>query len=193
MVEIQDSAHTVAQGFTKVSRPDPERRIRIAVKLNPAESVAEAADRCGSTFPLDRSVLPAVPLGSTETAVSAMVEHLHGCGFSVVEASARMRLVVAEGPISSVPCAFHVELMSFARSDGSDEHLSNDRNISLPESLKDKVAVIAGLDTRVLAQRPNAVEPVGDGSPGLPIADVIRAYNFREEPESTNALPPWCW
>jgi subtilase family serine protease len=119
--------------------------------------------------------------------VRAVESFLTGAGFTGVHASVQDDYVAGTAPVSGIERVFAVRLRRYATGSvgGSSTVVSNDRDLSIPASLRSDVLAVTGLDSA----RPEAADPAA-GAVSRP-ASPAGASSFRASARPADCSRYW--
>ena len=182
-VTIPGNVAPALQDATYVSRSDPNAEMTIVVGLK-RHNEAEFVDLLNRLYDAEspdyhRWITPTdflAKFSPSQADVDAMRQHLESHGLTVKRVSDNRVLVQATGTVAQIEEAFAVNINVYQL--GTETHYSNDRNPSVPSSLKDVVESVVGLsslETMHHASNFDAVPPSTITYTPLQIASI---YNF---------------
>jgi kumamolisin len=183
-VTIDGNVAPALQDATFVSHSDPNATLTIVVglKLHNEAEFAALLNRLydGTSADYHRWIRPSEFLARfspSQSDVDAVRQHLESHGLTVKRVSDNRVLVQATGTVAQIEEAFAVNINVYKL--GTETHYSNDRNPSVPSSLKDVVQSVTGLSSLETMRHASNFEPVSASTEvtytPLEIASI---YNF---------------
>ena len=167
---IKGSERQPVHGATLIGPANPAERLEVSVLLRPnATSDLQArVERLSqgdySVAPLSREAL-AASHGASASDIAAVERFAATHHLAVVNTSASRRTIVLSGTVADFEDAFGVSLKNYEHPAGA--YRGREGAVSLPDTLKDIVQAVLGLDNRPQARahfRPSA-HPAGGAAP----------------------------
>jgi len=183
-VTIPDNVAPALQDATFMSRSDPKAALTIVVglKLHNEAEFADLLDRLYDSNSPDyhRWITPADFLGRfspSQADVEAVRQYLESHGLATKRVSDNRVLVQATGTVAQIEEAFAININVYQL--GTETHYSNDRNPSVPSSLKDVVESVAGLSSlETMHHGSNFNKPVPVSGIFYTPLQIATIYNF---------------
>jgi len=189
-VTIQGNVAPALQDATYVSHSDPNAVLSIVVGLK-RHNEAEFADLLNRIYDADspdyhRWITPAdflAKFSPSQSDVDAVRQHLESHGLAVKRVSDNRVLVQATGTGAQIEEAFAININVYKL--GTETHFSNDRNPSVPSSLKDVVESVTGLSSLETMHHASNFAPVPASEVTYTPLQIASMYNF---PSRLNAF-----
>lgn len=182
-VMIEGNVAPALQDATYVSPSDPGAVLTIVVGLK-RHNEAEFTDLLNRLYDADSSdyhrwITPAdflAKFSPSQADVDAVRQHLESHGLTVKRVSDNRVLVQATGTGAQIEEAFAVNINVYKV--GTETHYSNDRNPSVPSTLKDVVESVAGLSSLETMHHASNFEPVPASEVTYTPLQIASIYNF---------------
>ena len=182
-VMIEGNVAPALQDATYVSPSDPGAVLTIVVGLK-RHNEAEFTDLLNRLYDADSSdyhrwITPAdflAKFSPSQADVDAVRQHLESHGLTVKHVSDNRVLVQATGTVAQIEEAFAININVYQL--GTETHYSNDRNPSVPSSLKDVVESVAGLSSLETMHHGSNFEPVPASEVTYTPLQIASIYNF---------------
>jgi subtilase family serine protease len=180
---IQGNVAPALQDATYVSPSDPNAVLTIVVGLN-RHNEAEFADLLDRLYDADspdyhRWITPADFLSKfspSQADVDAVRQHLESHGLALKLVSDNRVMVQATGTVAQIEEAFAININVYKL--GSETHFSNDRNPSVPSSLKDVVESVTGLTSLETMHHASNFENLAPQTISYTPPEIATIYNF---------------
>lgn len=188
--EVEGSEHAAPRG-THIGPAHRNERTSVTLHLrsnpNEPQSLADAIDdiyvrKQRRPMEYDEYVRR---YGSTDTDLNAVRDFVDSKGLELVEASSAKNIVTVEGTAEELEKAFGVKLESYT--DQGQEYHTHAGNASLPESLRDVVQGVIGLDNRPFAHPHNRYSKAAPRAANGPTA-ISKRYKFPQGVDYSRAL-----
>jgi kumamolisin len=182
-VTIQGNVAPALQDAAYVSHSDPNAVLTIVVGLK-RHNEAEFTDLLNRLYDADspdyhRWMTPAdflAKFSPSQADVDAVRQHLESHGLTVKLVSDNRVLVQATGTVAQIEEAFAIDINVYKV--GTETHYSNDRNPSVPSSLKDVAESVAGLSSLETMHHASDFEPVPASEVTYTPLEIATIYNF---------------
>jgi subtilase family serine protease len=182
-VMIEGNVAPALQDATYVSPSDPGAVLTIVVGLK-RHNEAEFTDLLNRLYDADSSdyhrwITPAdflAKFSPSQADVDAVRQLLESHGLTVKRVSDNRVLVQATGTGAQIEEAFAVNINVYKV--GTETHYSNDRNPSVPSTLKDVVESVAGLSSLETMHHASNFEPVPASEVTYTPLQIASIYNF---------------
>jgi subtilase family serine protease len=189
-VIVDGNVAPALQDATFVSHSDPNKLLTIVVGLK-LHNEAEFTDLLNRLYDADspdyhRWITPADFLGKfspSQTDVDAVRQHLESHGLTIKRVSDNRVLVQATGTVAQIEEAFAIDINVYKL--GTETHYSNDRNPSVPASLKDVVESVTGLTSLETMHHASNFERSPAATISYTPLEIATIYNF---PSSLNTF-----
>jgi subtilase family serine protease len=182
-VTIPGNVAPALQDAAYVSHNDPNGVLTIVVGLK-RHNEAEFADLLDRLYDADspdyhRWITPAdflAKFSPSQADIDAARQHLESHGLTVKRVSDNRVLVQATGTVAQIEEAFAININVYQL--GTETHYSNDRNPSVPSSLKDVVESVTGLSSLETMHHASDFEPVPASTITYTPLEIASIYNF---------------
>ena len=182
-VTIPGNVAPALQDAAYLNHSDPNAVLTIVVGLK-RHNEAEFADLLNRMYDADSSdyhrwITPAdflAKFSPSQADVEAVRQHLESHGLTVKRASDNRVLVQATGTVAQIEEAFAININVYQL--GTETHYSNDRNPSVPSSLKDVVESVTGLSSLETMHHASNFEPVPASAVIYTPLEIASIYNF---------------
>jgi kumamolisin len=182
-VTIPGNVAPALQDATYVGHSDPNSVLTIVVGLK-RHNEAEFADLLDRMYDADspdyhRWITPAdflAKFSPSQADVDAVRQHLESHGLTVKRVSDNRVLVQATGTGAQIEEAFAININVYQL--GTETHYSNDRNPSVPSSLKDVVESVTGLTSLETMHHASNFAPVPASTITYTPLEIASIYNF---------------
>jgi subtilase family serine protease len=182
-VTIEGNVAPALQDATFVSQSDPNGVLTVVVglKLHNEEEFADLLNRLYDTNSLDyhRWITPTdflTRFSPSQSDVDAVRQHLESHGLTVKTVSDNRVLVQTTGTVAQIEDAFAININVYKL--GAETHFSNDRNPSVPSSLKDVVESVTGLSSLETMHHASNFAPVPASTVTYTPLEIASIYNF---------------
>jgi len=182
-VTIPGNVAPALQDATYLGQSDPNAVLTIVVGLkrhNEAEFVDLLNRLYDSSSPdYRRWITPAdflAKFSPSQADVDAARQHLESHGLTVKGVSDNRVLIQAIGTGAQIEEAFAIQINVYQL--GTETHYSNDRNPSVPSSLKDVVESVTGLSSLETMHHASNFEPVPASTVSYTPLEIASIYNF---------------
>jgi kumamolisin len=180
---IPDNVAPALQDATYVSHSDPNAVLTIVVGLK-RHNEAEFVDLLDRLYDADspdyhRWITAADFLSRfspSQADVDAARQHLESHGLTIKRVSDNRVLVQATGTVAQIEEAFAININVYQL--GTETHYSNDRNPSVPSSLKDVVESVTGLSSLETMHHAADFEAVPASTVTYTPLEIASIYNF---------------
>ncbi len=182
-VTIPGNVAPALQDAAYLNHSDPNAVLTIVVGLK-RHNEAEFADLLNRMYDADSSdyhrwITPAdflARFSPSQADVEAARQHLESHGLTVKRASDNRVLVQATGTVAQIEEAFAININVYQL--GTETHYSNDRNPSVPSSLKDVVESVTGLSSLETMHHAADFEAVPASTVTYTPPEIASIYNF---------------
>jgi kumamolisin len=182
-VAIEGNVPPALQDATFVTHSDPNTLMTIVVGLK-LHNEAEFADLLNRLYAANspdyhRWITPTDFLSRfspSQSDVDAVRQHLESHGLTTKRVSDNRVLVQATGTVAQIEEAFAININVYKV--GTETHFSNDRNPSVPSSLKDVVESVTGLTSLETMHQASNFEPVPPSTVIYTPPELATIYNF---------------
>ncbi len=182
-VTIEGNVAPALQDATYVSHSDPNAEMTIVVGLE-RHNEAEFDDLLNRLYDADspdyhRWITPTDFLSRfspSQADVDAVRQHLESHGLDIKRVSDNRVLVQATGTVAQIEEAFAININVYQL--GTETHFSNDRNPSVPSSLKDVVESVTGLTSLETMHHASNFEPSPAATVSYTPLEIASIYNF---------------
>jgi kumamolisin len=189
-VTIQGNVAPALQDATFVNHSDPNAVLTIVVglKLHNESEFTDLLNRLYDANSADyhRWITPAdflAKFSPIQSDVDAVRQHLESHGLTIKRVSDNRVLVEATGTVAQIEEAFAININAYKL--GAETHYSNDRNPSVPSSLKDVVESVTGLSSLEKMHHTSNFEESPAAAVTYTPLEIATIYNF---PSSLNSF-----
>lgn len=179
-VPIPGSERVPLQGAHSTGRADPNKSIRVTVRVRPRTSLRTArVEETATRLPHERQYMSHEEYEKTHGAESEDLKKVEkfaqAHGLEVVESHAARRSVVLSGTVAAFSDAFDVQLDDYEYPGGT--YRGRTGHIHVPAELQDIVEGVFGLDNRPQAQPHLRLRPQAEAVSYTPL-QLAQFYNF---------------
>jgi kumamolisin len=153
-VALEGSNRAPLSGAAAIGYANPDERIEVTVVLQPSAQLTKEVDEMNKIPFKERKYLTDEEFekkyGPSQGELEKVCKFAHENGLEVKDLNKAARTIKLAGTVSSMDKAFGVKLQRYKYTNGS--YRGREGEIFIPESLKDIILAVEGLDDRPVAK-----------------------------------------